>query len=114
MSNLYVLHVFRCFQSKHGQAAIYVEATDSDPVTRRVADFEYDLQPLPRGKGYDPAEGNNRFNHVFIMYLPRFSSIQLHLYTNTFTIVWFSIFMLNYKHLQVLVNYSVSHTYESA
>ncbi|GLV35023.1 hypothetical protein CBL_09503 [Carabus blaptoides fortunei] len=46
----------RCFQSKHGQAAIYVEATDSDPVTRRVADFEYDLQPLPRGKAYDPAE----------------------------------------------------------
>lgn len=47
----------RCFQSKKGQAAIYVEAIEGDEMLRRVAEFEYDLEPLPRGKGYDPVEG---------------------------------------------------------
>lgn len=47
----------RCFQSKKGQSAIYVEAMEGDEMLRRVAEFEYDLEPLPRGKGYDPVEG---------------------------------------------------------
>lgn len=49
----------RCFNSKNGQAAIYVEATDIDSFTKRVAEIEYDLQPLPRGvHSFDPTEGN--------------------------------------------------------
>lgn len=59
--NLTLFLNFRCFQSKNGQVAIYVEATESDTVHRRVADIEYDLQPLPRGgKVYDPAEGKHQ------------------------------------------------------
>jgi hypothetical protein len=47
----------RCFNSKNGQAAIYVEAADVDAVTKRVAEFEYDLQALPKGvRGFDPTE----------------------------------------------------------
>ncbi|RZC32452.1 meteorin-like protein [Asbolus verrucosus] len=47
----------RCFNSKNGQAAIYVEATDVDTVTKRVAEVEYDLQALPKGvRGFDPTE----------------------------------------------------------
>ncbi|KAK9891516.1 hypothetical protein WA026_014752 [Henosepilachna vigintioctopunctata] len=47
----------RCFNSKNGQAAIYVEAIENDGVTKMVADIEYDLQPLPRGvHAYDPSE----------------------------------------------------------
>lgn len=47
----------RCFNSKNGKAAIYVEALDESSFKKRVSDFEYDLQPLPRGtKGFDPSE----------------------------------------------------------
>lgn len=47
----------RCFQSRGGQAALYVEAASEDAAARRsVAEFAYDLQPLPKGKGYDPNE----------------------------------------------------------
>ncbi|XP_045463340.1 meteorin-like protein [Harmonia axyridis] len=47
----------RCFNSKKGQAAIYVEALENDGVSKIVADIEYDLQPLPRGiHSYDPNE----------------------------------------------------------
>lgn len=49
--------VTRCFNSKNGLVAIYVEAADANSVTKRVADIEYDLQSLPRGShGYDPTE----------------------------------------------------------
>ncbi|XP_017782590.1 PREDICTED: meteorin-like protein [Nicrophorus vespilloides] len=49
--------IMRCFNSKNGQVAIYVEATDGESVNKRVADFEYDLQPLPRGSHrFDPSE----------------------------------------------------------
>jgi hypothetical protein len=51
---------YRCFNSKNGQAAIYVEAADVDAVTKRVAEFEYDLQALPKGvRGFDPTEGES-------------------------------------------------------
>ncbi|KAF2880864.1 hypothetical protein ILUMI_25309 [Ignelater luminosus] len=47
----------RCFQSRNGQAALYIEATGSDTMRKRVAEIEYDLQPLPRGtRVYDPTE----------------------------------------------------------
>nr|XP_022912436.1 meteorin-like protein [Onthophagus taurus] len=47
----------RCFNSKNGAVALYVEASDPDSVDKRVADIEYDLQPLPKGAtGYDPSE----------------------------------------------------------
>lgn len=50
--------VFRCFNSKKGEAAIYVEAMENDGVSKIVADIEYDLQPLPRGMhAFDPYEG---------------------------------------------------------
>lgn len=44
----------RCFRSKNGQAAIYVEATPEEGEQRRSARLQYDLQPLP-AKAYDPA-----------------------------------------------------------
>lgn len=57
--NIYCLFFSRCFNSKNGQAAIYVEATVEDNVKKRIAEIQYDLQALPRGiKGYDPTEGN--------------------------------------------------------
>ncbi|CAH0548044.1 unnamed protein product [Brassicogethes aeneus] len=47
----------RCFNSKKGQAAIYVEATQEQSILKRVSEMDYDLQPLPEGsKGYDPTE----------------------------------------------------------
>ncbi|XP_046408985.1 meteorin-like protein [Ischnura elegans] len=49
----------RCFQSRRGQAALYVEATPGgqSPRGRTVASFEYHLQPLPSGaKTFDPSE----------------------------------------------------------
>lgn len=61
----------RCFNSKNGQAAIYVEAVPDDNFSKRVADFEYDLQALPRGaKGFDPTEEcrpctSNELAHAF-------------------------------------------------
>lgn len=43
----------RCFQSRNGQAAIYVEAVDSRRLFKKeVAGFSYDLQPIPRGSSY--------------------------------------------------------------
>ena len=51
---------YRCFNSKNGQAAIYVEAADVDAVTKRVAEVDYDLQALPKGvRGFDPTEGED-------------------------------------------------------
>ncbi|XP_018330714.1 meteorin-like protein [Agrilus planipennis] len=51
----------RCFQSKNGQAAIYIEAIDNDIVTKRVVELDYDLQPLPKGKRtYDSFEGKEK------------------------------------------------------
>ncbi|GLH02909.1 Meteorin-like protein [Gryllus bimaculatus] len=49
----------RCFRSRGGQAALYVESVPAPPgdFGKRVMSFTYDLEPLPRGaKGYDPAE----------------------------------------------------------
>lgn len=48
----------RCFHSRGGQAALYVEAaTATSTFPRQVAEFSYDLEPLPRNGGsYDPAE----------------------------------------------------------
>lgn len=40
----------RCFQSRNGQAAIYVEAVDYTGVFKKeVAGFSYDLHPIPKG-----------------------------------------------------------------
>ncbi|XP_067014099.2 meteorin-like protein [Anabrus simplex] len=50
----------RCFHSRGGQAALYVEAVRTrggGDFTKEVASFTYDLETLPRGgKAYDPAE----------------------------------------------------------
>lgn len=52
------LQLLRCFQSHDGQAALYVEAISSRvAITKQVAAFSYNLQPLPRGSSYyDPQE----------------------------------------------------------
>lgn len=51
----------RCFSSKNGQVAIYVEATQGQSVNKRTSEIEYDLQPLPKGvNGYDLTEGNRK------------------------------------------------------
>jgi len=49
----------RCFQSRDGQAALYVEAISSrHTILKEVAAFSYNLQPLPNGKSYyDSQEG---------------------------------------------------------
>jgi len=49
----------RCFQSRDGQAALYVEAISSrHNIQKEVAAFSYNLQPLPKGKSYyDSQEG---------------------------------------------------------
>ena len=49
----------RCFQSRGGQAALYVEAASSKTdFTKEVASLTYDLEALPRGgAAYDPTEG---------------------------------------------------------
>ncbi|XP_046659901.1 meteorin-like protein [Homalodisca vitripennis] len=47
----------RCFHSRGGQAALYVEATGAATFPKQVAELYYDLEALPRHKGsYDPAE----------------------------------------------------------
>ncbi|XP_030750878.1 meteorin-like protein [Sitophilus oryzae] len=47
----------RCFNSKKGQAAIYIEATDERSFDRQAIEIEYDLQQLPKNTyGYDPNE----------------------------------------------------------
>lgn len=51
------LQLVRCFQSRGGQAALYVEAVRAGDFTKEVAAITYDLETLPRGaRGYDPAE----------------------------------------------------------
>ena len=48
----------RCFNSKNGQAAIYIEATDEKSFDRQVTEIDYDLQQLPKHYyGYDSSEG---------------------------------------------------------
>jgi diacylglycerol kinase (ATP) len=53
------LQLVRCFQSRGGQAALYVEAaTSKTDFTKEVASLTYDLTALPRGgAAYDPTEG---------------------------------------------------------
>ncbi|PSN49762.1 Meteorin-like protein, partial [Blattella germanica] len=48
----------RCFHSRGGQAALYVEAaTSKTDFTKQVASLTYDLEALPRGgSAYDPSE----------------------------------------------------------
>lgn len=47
----------RCFNSKNGQAAIYIEATDERSFDRQLTEIEYDLQQLPKNHyGYDLSE----------------------------------------------------------
>ncbi|KAF7270620.1 hypothetical protein GWI33_016416 [Rhynchophorus ferrugineus] len=47
----------KCFNSKKGQAALYIEATDERSFDRQMMEIEYDLHQLPRNTyGYDPAE----------------------------------------------------------
>lgn len=42
--------LIRCFQSKKGQAAIYVEAVNySGDFKKEIAGFSYDLSAVPRG-----------------------------------------------------------------
>jgi hypothetical protein len=53
------VQLVRCFHSRGGQAALYVEAaTSKTDFTKEVASLTYDLEPLPRGAAaYDPSEG---------------------------------------------------------
>ncbi|XP_050300753.1 meteorin-like protein [Anthonomus grandis grandis] len=47
----------RCFNSRHGQAAIYIEATDERSFEKQFTEIEYDLQQLPKNSyGYDSSE----------------------------------------------------------
>lgn len=51
----------RCFYSRNGQAALYVEASElgAPGVGEPPQEFglEYDLEPLPRGSRFDDAQG---------------------------------------------------------
>ncbi|XP_023936504.2 meteorin-like protein [Bicyclus anynana] len=49
----------RCFRSRHGQAALYVEAEPEEGTKRRVAFFRYEARPLVR-RHYDPATADCR------------------------------------------------------
>ncbi|CAG9771132.1 unnamed protein product [Ceutorhynchus assimilis] len=47
----------RCFNSKRGQTALYIEAIDERSFEKQVTEIEYDLQQLPKNfYGYDPSE----------------------------------------------------------
>jgi len=47
----------RCFHSRGGQAALYVEATGAATFPKQVAELFYDLEALPRhNSGYHPSE----------------------------------------------------------
>ncbi|ENN73611.1 hypothetical protein YQE_09858, partial [Dendroctonus ponderosae] len=47
----------RCFNSKNGQAALYIEATDERSFEKQLTEIEYDLQQLPKNfHGYDSSE----------------------------------------------------------
>ncbi|PNF26546.1 Meteorin-like protein, partial [Cryptotermes secundus] len=52
------VQLVRCFHSRGGQAALYVEAaTSKTDFTKEVASLTYDLEALPRGAAaYDPSE----------------------------------------------------------
>ncbi|KAL1517340.1 hypothetical protein ABEB36_001115 [Hypothenemus hampei] len=51
------INLIKCFNSKNGQAAIYMEATDERSFDRQHTEIEYDLQPIPWSVyGYDPNE----------------------------------------------------------
>ncbi|KAL4709909.1 hypothetical protein ACJJTC_003872 [Scirpophaga incertulas] len=49
----------RCFRSKKGRAALYVEAEPEEGTKRRVANFKYEARPLVR-RHYDPATADCR------------------------------------------------------
>lgn len=49
----------RCFRSRHGRAALYVEAEPETGTKRRVASFKYEARPLVR-RHYDPATADCR------------------------------------------------------
>ncbi|VVD04560.1 unnamed protein product [Leptidea sinapis] len=49
----------RCFRSKHGRAALYVEAEPEEGPKRRVATFKYEAKSLVR-RHYDPATAECR------------------------------------------------------
>jgi diacylglycerol kinase (ATP) len=55
------VQLVRCFHSRGGQAALYVEAAISKTdFTKEVASLTYDLEALPRGAAaYDPSEGRH-------------------------------------------------------
>lgn len=45
-----------------------MEATEVDGVTKRTAEIEYDLQPLPKDlRGYDPTEGKLIYFQVYFL-----------------------------------------------
>ncbi|KOB74776.1 putative meteorin, partial [Operophtera brumata] len=49
----------RCFRSRRGRAALYVEAEPEEGTKRRVATFKYEAKPLQR-RHYDPATADCR------------------------------------------------------
>lgn len=49
----------RCFRSRRGQAALYVEAEPEEGPQRRLATFKYEAKPLVR-RHYDPATADCR------------------------------------------------------
>ncbi|XP_072932098.1 meteorin-like isoform X2 [Epargyreus clarus] len=49
----------RCFRSRHGRAALYVEAEPEEGPKRRVATFRYEARPLDR-RHHDPATADCR------------------------------------------------------
>ncbi|KAI5651742.1 meteorin-like protein [Phthorimaea operculella] len=49
----------RCFHSRRGRAALYVEAEPEEGPKRRVATFKYEARPLVR-RHYDPATADCR------------------------------------------------------
>ncbi|XP_041978492.1 meteorin-like protein [Aricia agestis] len=49
----------RCFRSKHGRAALYVEAEPEEGTKKRMAIFKYEAKPLVR-RHYDPATADCR------------------------------------------------------
>lgn len=49
----------RCFRSRRGRAALYVEAAPEEGPERRVATFKYEVRSLER-RHYDPATADCR------------------------------------------------------
>lgn len=49
----------RCFRSRHGRAALYVEAEPEEGTRRRMATFRYEARPLVR-RHYDPTTADCR------------------------------------------------------